>query len=257
MKKKKLEPNASIQALYNNTIVLVADILERNEQHSKNMVRAARIAEGDAKAFSTTCTVAELLEKLNVLENWDDTDLLEKMVYFLPEEARTLAMRLLERYNWYLDVYDEAVQLKDSFKDVAASPEVTKTKVSVEVTKAKDINQFTKKDCKEMFTVLLCTAWKIPRNKITVIGVWSGDSTTVAFSISKAFRQNIILYSFEENTLWFFKELRITRVRIPGAGLFELNVSQLLTHHFKEALRSGLSGNMDYWRATKVCALQM
>ena len=256
-RKRKLDPCKLIKKLYTNTYVLVADILERNGQHSKNIVRAVRTdielqnAEGDANVLTSTCTVTEVLEKLSISLKWDDTDILERMVCFLPEEARITAVRLLQRYSWYLDMYDEAIELKDSLKNIAALPEGTEAKVSVEVTVDKDFSNFTKKDCKELFTMLLCKAWKVPRNKITVTGVWSGDSTTVAFSISQVYRQNI-LYSFEESTLWFFQELSITRVRIPGADLFEVNVSQLLAQRFRQAIRIGLTGNMDFVGATKV-----
>lgn len=259
MKNKELDPCKLIKSLYHTTYLSVVDILEHNPQHSKKMVLAARTAielelvEGDAKALTTTLTVAELLKILCISVRWDDTDLLEMIVEYLPEEARTLAMSLLERYNLYLDVYDEALRLKDKLKEIAAAPEVTKALIPVEVTVTKDLSEFTCKDCKEMLALLLCQAFKIPRNKILVTEARSGDSTTVIFATQKAFMQNVIQYSFEGNSIWAYQELGVTRVRIPG--LFEVNVSQLLTLHFKAALRSGLTGDMDFVGATKVCGM--
>ena len=257
-KSKKLDPCMLIKALYVNTFVLVADILERNEQHSRKMVRAARtaiqneLAKGDAEGLILTLTVTELLEKLCISKSWDDTCLLKWMVNFLPEGSSTLALSLLERYDLYLDVYREAVRLNDSLKQDADAPEVVaEPEVQVEVTLAKDLSEFTCKDCKEMLFLLLCKAFKIPQSKIKVTEARSGDSTTVVCLINKAFLQNIVRYLIEASAFWAFQELGITRIRVPS--LLEVNVLQLLSQSFKEALRSGLTSDMDFVGATKVC----
>ena len=257
LKNEKLDLCMLMKDLYATTYVTVVDILERNAQHSNSMVRATQpaiqleLAEGDVEALSPTLTVTELLERLCISVKWDDTYLLETMVGCLPEEAGTLAMSLLEQYNLYLDVYDDLVRVQDSLK-VEAALEVTEAQTRVEVTVAKDLSEFTRKDCKEMLDLLLCQSLRIPRNRIMVTEARSGDNTIV-FIIAKAFTQSIIQYSGERSALWSFKELGVTRVRIPG--LFEVNVSQLLTQHFKETLCSGLTGSMDFVGATKVCVV--
>ena len=253
LKNQKLDPCILIKTLYANTYVHVARILERNEQHCKSMVTAAQtaidleIAEADFKTLPITLSVAELLEKLNFSKRWDNTDLLERVVSSLPVGAGKLAMSLLERYNTYLDVYDEAVSLIDSLEWEPAAPEETKALLPVEVTLAKDLTEFNRKDCKEMLALLLCMVLKIPRSKITVIDARSGDSTTVVCLIDEIFMLNIIQCPVKANVLWAFQELSVTRMRI---GMFEVNVSQL--QHFKDALRSGLTGDMDFVAATKV-----
>ena len=256
-RRKTLDPCMLIKALYVNTFVLVADILERNQQHSRMMVRAVwtaiqnELAEGDVEGLTMTLTVTELLEKLCISKKWDDTCLLEWMVEYLPEEARTLALSLLKRYDLYLDVYDKAVRLNDSLKQDADAPEVVaEPEVQVEVTLAKDLTEFTRKDCKEMLFLLLCKAFKIPQSKIKVTEARSGDSTTVVCLINKAFSQNIVRYLYEASTFWAFQELGVTRIRFPS--LLEVNVLQLLSQCFKEALRSGLIDGMDFVGATKV-----
>ena len=257
VRNKTQDPCILIKALYANTFDCVAKILEHNEEYSKSIVRAARtaielgLAEGDAKALTTTLTVPELLEKLCISVKWNDTYLLERMVGCLPEGAGTLAMRLLERYDLYLDVYDDIVTVQESLTKVAVTPELTKAQMPVEVTVAKDLSEFTRKNCREMLDLLLRHSLKIPRNKIMVTGAWSGNSTTVVFMIDKAFIQTIIQFSVEIRALWAFQELSVTRLRIPG--LFEVNVSQLLNQYFKEALCSGLTGSMDFVGSTKVC----
>ena len=247
-----------MKALYVHTYVCVANILEKEgAQHIMDMVRTARIAieldltEGDARALSNILTVAELLEALAVSVKWNNTYLLEEIVNCLPEEARTLAMSILDRYNLYLDVYEDVVTVQDSITKDVAVPEVTGAQVSVEVTVAKDFSEFTGKDCKEMLCLLLCNSWKIPRNKIMFAKAQSG-STTIVFLIDKAFIENIIQYSVESSAVWTFQELCVTWVRI---GVFEFNVVQLLSQHFKEALRSGLTGDMDFLGAIKVCGV--
>ena len=256
-KNREQDPRVLMKALYANTFDCVEDILVRNEQHSESIVRAARttikleLAEGDAKALTTTLTVSELLEKLCISTKWDDTYLLERIVSCLPKKARTLARNLLDRYDLYLDVYDDVVKVKDSLKDAAAALELTKAHIPVEVTLAKDVNETTQKDCKEMLAQLLYKAFNIPRTSIMVAEARSDNSTTIVCIITKAFMMNIVKYSGEASALWAYQELSVTRIRIPD--LFEVNVSQLLTQHFNEALCSGLTGDMDFISATKVC----
>ena len=253
LKNRKLDPCKLIKILYANMYVHVAGILERNTQHSKNMVTAAQtainsnLAEADLETLPITLSVAELLEKLNFSRRWDSTDLLERVVSCLPVGAGELAMNLLERYKTYLDVYDEAVSLIDSLKWDPAALEETKALLPVEVTLAKDLTEFNRKDCKEMLALLLCMVLKIPQNKITVIDARSGDGTTVVCLIDEIFMRNIIQCPVKANVLWAFQELSVTRMRI---GMFEVNVSQL--QHFKDALRSGLTGDMDFVAATMV-----
>ena len=253
---KTLNPCKLIKGLYANTIDRVTDILVQNAMHFNSMVRAARtaiqleLAEGDAKALTTTLTVEDLLEKLCISIRWDDTYLLDKIVWCLPEDARRLAVSLVKRYDLYLDVYNNAVMEKDSLNEPAAASEVTEAQMPVEVTVSKDLSEFTCKDCKDILDLLLRKAWKIPRSMIMVTEARSGDSTTVVFTVNVDFMQNIIQYSVEGRALWAFKELSVTWVRI---GRFELNVSQLLTQQFTHALRSGLTGSMDFVGATKVC----
>ena len=255
---RKPETDKLMKTLYLHTYVCVKSILEKDgAQHIKDIVRTARtaiemeLAEEDVKAFTTIVTVADVLDVLKLSIRWKNTDHLEKIVNCLPEEAKTLAMNLLNHYNVYLDVYDDVVTLRDSLtKDVAAF-EVTKTQIAVEVTVDKDTSEFTGKDYKEMLYLLVCVSWMIPRNKILVVEVQSGNSTIIVFLIDKDLTENIIRYSAEASALWAFQELGVTRVRI---GEFELNVVHLLAQHFKEALRSGLTGGMDFVGAVKVCA---
>ena len=255
-KNRKPVPCTLMKALYLHTYVRVASILEKaGAQYIRDIVRTAQIAigqglaEGDAKAFTTTITVADVLDVLEPSMKWDNTDLLEEIVDCLPEEARALAMSLLNRYNLYLDVYDDVVRVRDSLTKDVAAPEATKARIPVEVTVAKDLSEFTRKDCKDMLCLLLCNSWKIPHNKIMVVEARSGDSTTVVFLIDQAVMGNIIQNSVEASALWAFQELSVTRIQI---GVFELNVVQLLTRHFKKALHSGLTGDMDFVGATKV-----
>ena len=253
---KKLDSCKLIKELYASTFVQVVDILEHNEKYSKKMVRALQadiklgFVEGDAKDLPSALTVADLLESFNIPKKWDDTDILHRMVDCLPEGERALAIWLLEKHEMYLDVYSEAVKLKDSLKLALTTPEETNAQVPVEVTLAKEIAEFTRKDCKEMLDLLLCMAFNIPRNKVTVIQALSGGSTTVVCIIDKAFMQNLIQCPLRASVLWAFQELSITRMQV---GLFEVNVSQMLSQHFKDALRRGLTGDMDFVGATKVC----
>lgn len=252
-----LNPYQLIKRLYANTFCRVAEILEDNKQHLKSMVRAAQTAikleltEGDANALTSALTVDDLLKELCISEKWYDIDLLDSFVCCLPEDAKALAISLLQRYELHLKVHNDAVMEKDSLKEHVAAPEWTGAHCLVEVTVAKDLSEFSCKDCNEMLDLLLRKAWKIPLRKGMVTETRPGFSTTVVFIIDKAFTLSIIRCSTEESVLWSFQELQVTRIRIPG--LFEVNVSQLLAQHLKEALRRGLTGSMDFVGATKVC----
>ena len=99
-----------------------------------------------------------------------------------------------------------------------------------------------------MLHMLLHICWQCPHDE-DIVDVKPGN-TTVVFVIDKTFTENIIQYSLTANSLWAFQKLRVTRVRV---GAFELNVVQLLTQHFKEALCNGLTSGIDFVGATKVC----
>ena len=251
MKKKKLDPLKLKKDLYLHTYFSVERIMEANAKHFRDMVRFAELATEDkevAKALTTTRTVAELLDRLCIKTKWEDTELLRRIVQCLPKEARTLAKSLLKRYDGYLEVYDNFPAQESTQMQLAAT-EVTKPQVPVEVTVSKCLAEFVNKDCKDIVNLLLHNSYKIPPRKIMTAAIEPG-STTVVFLIDKAFMENLIHSSRKVSSLWAFQELCVTRVRV---GAFELNVVQLLTQHFKEALRSGLTGSMDFVGATKVC----
>ena len=257
-KNRKREPCMLMKTLYLHTYVCVADILEKHgAQNIRKILTTAQTAirigltEGDEGSLDTALTVAQVLNVLPVSVQWDNTDLLEEIVSCLPEEARKLASNILSNYNLYLDVYHDVVTVRDSLAKDVTAPEAPEAQIGVEVTVGKDLSEFTSKDCKEMLHLLLCNSWKIPRNKIMVAEARTG-STTVIFLIDKAYMENIIKYSVESSTLWTFQELSVTWVR---SGVFELNVVQLLSQHFKAALRSGLTSDMDFVGAIKVCGV--
>ena len=254
LKEKKLDLLKLKKSLYHHTYLGVECILEDNAQHVhfRRMVRAAQAAtedEEDANALTSTRTVPELLDKLHIQTKWEDTGLLAEIVFCLPKEARRLAMDLLKRYDGYLEVYDTFVPAQDSLQMQLAVPEVTKSQITVEVTVTKCLAEFMNKDCKDIVKLLLHNSYKIPHIKIMPTAIETG-CTIVVFLIDKAYMENIIHFSRKVSSLWAFQELCVTRVRV---GDFELNVVQLLTQHFKEALRGGLTGSMNFVGATKVC----
>ena len=252
MNKKADPPQTLIMALYHDTYDRVKRILTNYKAHDFSCLMAAATAviivgHGDTKALDMADTVADVLDVLCVDENWKDTRLLKKIVKYLPKDARTtVAISLLDQYNSYLYVYEKGVSVQNLLSKGASAPDMTKARV--EVTVYKDMSQFTGRDCRELMELLLYHSWQCPHDE-DIVGVQNG-STTVVFLIDKTFTENIIQYSATARSLWAFQELRVTRVRV---GAFELNVVQLLTQHFKEALRSGLTGTMDFVGATKVC----
>ena len=252
-KNKKTNPHRVMKTLYHHTYHRVVNITANyGAQCFRDIMVVAKtsiqlgLVKSDIMALSTADTVADVLEVLHDDEDWKDTRLLEEIVNYLPEDARVVAVSLLDRYNSYLKVFEEELPVHELPTSEAAVPEGTRTRV--EITVAKKITEYTSNDCKVMLHELLHICWQCPHDE-DIVDVNSG-STTVVFLIDKAFTENIIQYSLTANSLWAFQELRVTRVRI---GAFELNVVQLLTQHFKEALRGGLIGGMDFVGAIKVC----
>ena len=249
---KKTNPHRVMKTLYHHTYHRVVNITaDYGAQCFRDIMVVARTAiilalvERDIRALDTANTVADVLDVLHDDEDWKDTGLLEEIVNYLPEDARMVAVSLLDRYNSYLKVFEEERPVQDLPTSDAAVPEGIRARV--EITVAKKITEYTSKDCKVMLHMLLHICWQCPHDE-EIVGAYSG-STTVVFLIDKAFMGNIIQYSLTARSLWAFQELRVTRVLV---GAFELNVVQLLTQHFKDALRSGLTGSMDFVGATKV-----
>ena len=177
-KNKKLDTHKLKKDLYRHTYYSVERILEANKQHFRDMVRAAELAtedEEDARALATTRTVAELLDKLCIQTKWEDTELLAEIVLCLPKEARTLAMSLLNRYDGYLEVYDNFIPTQDSLQNQLAVPEGIKPQVPVEVTVKKCLAECMNKDCKDIVYLLLHNSYKIPPSKIIATAIEPGN----------------------------------------------------------------------------------
>ena len=252
-KNTKTNPHRVMKTLYHHTYHRVVNITANYGAERfwdiMVVVRTAirlRLVKGDIGDLDTAGTVADVLDVLHDDENWKDTELLEEIVNYLPEDAKAVAVSLLDRYNSYLKVFQEELPVQELPTSDVAVPEGTRTRV--EITVAEKITEYTSKDCKIMLHMLLHICWQCPHDE-DIVDVGPG-STIVVFLIDKTFTENIIQYSATARSLWAFQELRVTRVRV---GAFELNVVQLLTQHFKEALRSGLTGSMDFVGATKVC----
>ena len=254
-KNKKTNPHRVMKTLYHHTYHRVVNITANyGAQYFRDIMVVARTAitmglvKRDIKALDEANTVAGVLYVLHDDEDWKDTRLLGEIVNYLPEDARAVAVSLLDRYNSYLKVFEEELPVQDLPTSDVAVPEVFRARV--EITVAKKITEYTSKDCKVMLHALLHICWQCPHDE-DIVDVKSG-STTVVFLIDKAFTENIIQYSLTANSLWAFQELRVTSIRV---GAFELNVVQLMTLHFKEALCSGLTGSMDFVGAIKVCGI--
>ena len=250
----KNNPHRVMETLFHNTYHRVVNIVaDYGAQHFREIEIAARTAiimglvKRDVRKLDAAHTVSDVLLAMYDKEDWKDTRLLEQIVDYLPRDARLVATSLLDRYNLYLDVFEEEVPVQDLLtKDVEDVAVLEVTKARVEITVDRKLSELNSKNCIKMLKLLL-GFWKCPRVE-NIVDVQTG-STTVVFLIDKVFTENIIQYAVTASSLWAFQELRVTRVRV---GAFELNVVQLLTRHFKEALCSGLTGGIDFVGATKV-----
>ena len=83
-------------------------------------------------ALDTADTVADVLHDD---EDWKGTGLLEEIVNYLPEDARAVAVSLLDRYNSYLKVFEEELPVQELPKSDVAVPEGTRARVEITVAK--------------------------------------------------------------------------------------------------------------------------
>ena len=102
-KNKKTNPHRVMQTLYHHTYHRVVNITANYgaERFRDIMVVARtaiklRLVKGDIRALDTADTVADVLDVLHDDEDWKDTRLLEEIVNYLPEDARVVAVSLLD-----------------------------------------------------------------------------------------------------------------------------------------------------------------
>ena len=251
--RKGLDPRTIIKSLYMNTYRCIKDILV-HELCCEDMKSTAKacidmgLAEADISKLEEANSIHQLLEVLSIPTQWDDTDLLHKLIVRLPPKKWEQADEFLKRYECYMDVYFSLDMVADHpIEDKVAS----ETEVTLEITSLQDFDKFSEKDCSDIFVLLLKTAYRIPKCAVVVSGARAANSTTVLFFVHKEFVQSIMLKTCTDPlTLWVFLELRITRVKIPG--LFDVNVVQLLNLQLVASLRSGLNGKVDFIGVTRV-----
>ena len=119
-KNKKTNPHRVMKTLYHHTYHRVVNITANYgaERFRDIMVVARtaiklRLVKGDIRALDTADTVADVLDVLHDDEDWKDTGLLEEIVNYLPEDARAVAVSLLDRYNSYLKVFEEELPVQE------------------------------------------------------------------------------------------------------------------------------------------------
>ena len=180
-KNKKINPHRVMKTLYCHTYHRVVNITANyGAQRFRDIMVVARTAitmglvKGDIRALDTADTVADVLDVLHDDEDWKHTGLLEEIVNYLPEDARAVAVSLLDRYNSYLNVFEEELPVQELPTSDVAVPE--RTRARVEITVDKKITEYTFKDCKEMLHMLLHICWHCPHDE-DMVDVQTGSTT--------------------------------------------------------------------------------
>ncbi len=135
---KKTNPRRVMKTLYHHTYHRVVNITaDYGEERFRDIMVVARTAmrfelvKGDIRALNNADTVRDVLNALD--EDWEDTRLLEQIVNYLPENARTVAASLLDRYNSYVKVFEEKLPVQELSTSDAAVPEGTRARVEITV----------------------------------------------------------------------------------------------------------------------------
>ena len=137
-KNKKTNPDRVMKTLYHHTYHRVVNITaDYGAQRFRVIMEVARTAvqfelvKGDVRALNNADTVRDVLNALD--EDWEDTRLLEQIVNYLPENARTVAVSFLDRYNSYVKVFEEKLPVQELSTSDAAVPEGTRARVEITV----------------------------------------------------------------------------------------------------------------------------
>ena len=234
------DPNDIIKLLYSNALDVITKLLDphlsavkmaANKFHRLGLHHVT-VPE---REITSAGSINELLDKMHVIEKWDNTRFLRKAVAAIPYKARErkVAELVLSHYNLHLVCYERATFLKESqasgkqkpkSKDHAPSDKNTK----LEITISKPFCDVTCEDCHRLHVCVLSKAYGIPEKSITYYEAEERHSTTITYLIPRQYINEIMRCNIQLDTVWVLLELDIIEVAIPEVFLFKPSVDCFL-----------------------------
>ena len=257
--KTNRSPAEATRSLYFNAYTHLTRILGTYFSTIKAVaIDAARMQEVAAteEEVKQAQNLRGLFQCLKVDKNWNDVRFLDLAIMSLPPEdiKKKAAHLVLNHYKSYLMAYIMAISIKDGKVAFGFHCKRDREEILM-VTVNKDINDFTCKDCLDLWIGFLVDALEIPEDRIQFCDARSGNSTILVFMIPQTFIERIKVKLFKPNVLWVVKEQNILQVHI--VGLFNMDLRE--TFHSVPALRirDGLESGVDFMSLTKVCVLEV
>ena len=253
-------PMEAIRSLYFNAythlIQILSPFLSGIKLVALDAVRMQQVPATEAEV-KRSHKLRTLFGYLEVDKNWNDINFLDIAIRSLPPKAtreKEAAQLVLNQYKSYLRAYTKAVSIKEGkrvFGGLRRKQGREEKMVVTEITVDKEIDEYTCKDCLELWTWFLIDALEIPEDHIRFCGARSCNSTTLVFVVAQTFTGGMKVNLSKPNTVWVMKELSILRVHI--VGVFKLDLRLVLPNLPIASIREGLETGVDFMSLTKVC----
>ena len=258
--KSNKHPEEAIRSLYFNAYTHLIQILRTYVSSIKRValdaVRMKQVSATEDEVKQTRDLHA-LFECLEVDKKWNDLHYLDVAIRSLPPEAnneKEAARLVLKQYRSYLRAYTKAIAIKEG-KNVFGQHQRKRGKeeklVVTEITVDKEIDEYTCKDCLDMWIQFLIDVLEIPKDHIQFCDARPGNSSTLVFLLTSTYAETTKEKLFKPAALWVMKELGILRVYV--AGVVSVVPRKVLSNVLIASIQEGLHTGVDFVSLTKVC----
>ena len=197
-----------------------------------------------------------LFQCLEIDKKWNYLHFLDNAITNLPPEAskeREAAQVVLGHYKSHLRAYIKATSIKEG-KSVLGHPPRKRGReerlVVTEITVDKEMEDYTCKDCLDLWIRFLVEALDIPEDNIQFCNARHSNSTTLVFLVPQTFAEEIKEKLSNPAVIWIIKQLGILRVHV--VGIFNNDLREALPVIPTDSVREGLQSGVDFVLLTKV-----
>ena len=256
----KKTPKEAIKSLFFNTYSALTRILKSYYSSIKNVASdAIRMQQVSAteECVGQAHDLRTLFECLEIDKKWNDLHFLDVAITNLPLEAskeREAAQLVLGHYKSHLRAFMKATSIKEGRSVLRCLPrkQGREERLAVtEITVDKEIEDYTCRDCLDLWTWFLIEALEIPEDRILFCDAKRGNSTILIFMLPHAFAGEIEEKLSRPGVVWVIMQLGILRVH--AVGIFNKDLSQVLPV-MSVSICEGLESGEDYMSLTKVCS---
>ena len=255
-------PQEAIEGLYLNTRRALIQILGP----CTNSIKMVALDPEHLEQVSATKEQVEQADGIKALfkcmeidKKWNDLRFLYDAIMGLPatkSEEQEVASMVLDKYNSYLRAYKTATSIKEGKSVFGSLKHKQGSKITLtvmEVVVDKEIEDYTCKDCIDLWKRFLIKALEIPEDHIQFIDTRRSNSTTLVFMVPLTVTDGIKEKLSTPAVVWVMKELGILRVHV--IGVFNVYVHEAPQTVPTVSIRDGLKSGVDFIALTKVCVL--